>query len=391
MTRPDPNIYPRGAAPNFRFRRASAQDHPHQHALCRVLGYLRFLRHWYETMHWNAAGPSSYGDHLLYERLYDSTDANIDTLAEKITQIWGAGALTSSGNLQCMNDAQLMAESCMQQSPLGETPEVALFLERGLQDLLAVVFEGMELAGLLTMGLNDFLMSLASSHETHLYLLQQRLGGRPAQTSAPSAQLCEHGHVHSEPHVCGVDCDDDEEELAERGQDRFPPRHLMHQHQRHLLREQGPSALGRVSSRRGKRAADDKACRKLKPHFEFLFRATSALLEDPPPRSADDDLAIALRKIVVAFSDLAKIGGNSALSSRLNSLVSRIQVPEVIVSALQPRQALSLVKEQGVPTGPLSEGLMWLGNFVIRLSGQHPVLRDVGRALQSAAPLAEEG
>jgi hypothetical protein len=283
-----------------------------------------------------------------------------------------------------MNDAQLMAESCMQQSPLGETPEVALFLERGLQDLLAVVFEGMELAGLLTMGLNDFIMSLASAHETHLYLLQQRLGGRPPQ--AQGAHVCEHGHVHAEPHVCGVDCDDDEEELAEQGQDRYLP---LTQDLR-LLREMGPSALGRMSSR-GKRAADDKACRKLKPHFELLFRATAAVLEDPPPRSADDDLAISLRKIVVAFSDLAKIGGNSALSSRLNSLVSRIQVPEVIMSALQPRQALSLVKEQGVPTGPLSEGLMWLGNFVIRLSGQHPVLRDVGRALQSAAPLAEEG
>lgn len=354
MTRANSNVPLRSSQP----RRAS--PHHRSMRLCGVLGYLRFLRHWYETMHWNASGSSSYGDHLLYERLYDSTDANIDTLAEKIVQLFGAGALTAKGNLQCMNDAMSMAESCMNQSPLGETPEVALVMERGLQDLLALVFEEMDYEGSLSMGLNDFLMSLASSHETHLYLLQQRLGGSPGAAS----EVCEHGHVHAEPHVCGVDCDGEDA----RGLMPLP---------------------GRASGRGLRAAADRNASRKLRPHLTYLQEATKVLMQDPPPRTADDDLAVALRKAVVACADLAKLDGNSKLSSRLNQLTGRIQVPEVIMSALQPRQALSWAVKRGLPTGPLGEGVMWLGTYMVHLSGQHPVLKDVGLALQHAAPLSE--
>jgi len=44
--------------------------------------------------------------------------------------------------------------------------------------LLKGVYELLDSEGHLTLGLDNFLQGLADAHETNLYLIQQRLGGK---------------------------------------------------------------------------------------------------------------------------------------------------------------------------------------------------------------------
>jgi hypothetical protein len=54
---------------------------------------LRAAHHVLWTLHWQAEGTPSYGDHLLYERLYKARVEEIDRVAELIAALFGASAL----------------------------------------------------------------------------------------------------------------------------------------------------------------------------------------------------------------------------------------------------------------------------------------------------------
>lgn len=54
---------------------------------------LRSAHHVYWTAHWQAKGAPYYGDHLLYQRLYEARVKEIDRVAEAIAAIYGADKL----------------------------------------------------------------------------------------------------------------------------------------------------------------------------------------------------------------------------------------------------------------------------------------------------------
>jgi len=62
-------------------------------ALLDVWASLRALHHVLWTLHWQAEGDPSYGDHLLYERLYKARVEEIDRVAELIAALFGAETL----------------------------------------------------------------------------------------------------------------------------------------------------------------------------------------------------------------------------------------------------------------------------------------------------------
>jgi DNA-binding ferritin-like protein len=53
---------------------------------------LLFLVHRHN--HWESKGPTSYGDHLMFERLYKSADDDMDALAEKAAGLLGAECIS---------------------------------------------------------------------------------------------------------------------------------------------------------------------------------------------------------------------------------------------------------------------------------------------------------
>ena len=131
--------------------------------------------HW--TSHWQVRGLNSYSDHELMERIYNTLIEEIDILAEKIVGTYGVKAVNA------VEQAQLMANHLL---PLAEAHSMndpirrALLIEEGLQVVFKNAYDMLKKQGGLTLGMDDFIMSMANNHETSLYLLRQRCDTRPS-------------------------------------------------------------------------------------------------------------------------------------------------------------------------------------------------------------------
>jgi len=143
--------------------------------LCGLLGLFQalYLNHW--TTHWQTKGDPFYGDHELFQRLYTGMVEEIDGLAEKVVQQHGSDAVGVD---------RVHALIGVWQARWLLEPNIvrrALMAEQDFQRALQRVYDDLKEAGAITLGLDDFIMSTASAHETNLYLLQQRLGGQVRQ------------------------------------------------------------------------------------------------------------------------------------------------------------------------------------------------------------------
>lgn len=139
-----------------------------------LLATLRALFQVHQNAHWLSRGVPSYGDHLLFQRLYEGIADEIDGLAEKMIGVYDI-------EIEVMQQADQVADIMT----LFESQEDELDLaSRSLRaetlflEFLQRVYDRLEEAGELTMGLDDFLPAVASLHETHVYLLKQRTKAR---------------------------------------------------------------------------------------------------------------------------------------------------------------------------------------------------------------------
>lgn len=118
--------------------------------------------HW--ESHWKSKGESYYGDHLLFQRIYEPIDDQIDGIVEK----WMV-----QGDVPEIEE--LVHRSHKIVSIAKSKPGLpSLSVERALLKVISKAFDDLEGSGSLSLGLNDFLASLHSLHETSVYLLTQR-------------------------------------------------------------------------------------------------------------------------------------------------------------------------------------------------------------------------
>jgi len=142
--------------------------------LCQLLGTLLAMRQNYHSSHWQISGPTFYGDHLLFEKLYGSVSEDIDTLAEKMVAKYGS-QMVSAVKLSHIQ-AQVVSDLAQQPDPYHR----GLESEKALQALTKNVYHGLKESGQLSLGMDDFLMAMANTHETNEYLLGQRVAGGPS-------------------------------------------------------------------------------------------------------------------------------------------------------------------------------------------------------------------
>jgi len=140
-----------------------------------LLALLR-AQYWsYQNSHWKVKGKTFYGDHLMFQRLYESVQTQTDTLAEKMVGIFGNDALDDEdllGMFLYWNERWDSAVDCLHKR--------GLLSEDDIQNVIEDTYESLKESGDLTLGLDDFLMAMASEHETNTYLLRQILRGRTA-------------------------------------------------------------------------------------------------------------------------------------------------------------------------------------------------------------------
>ncbi len=147
--------------------------------LAALLAFLRAINVVHQTHHWQARGPSSYQDHLMFERIYDATLKMVDQLAERAV---GLGAPVLVNAVIQGTHQLLIIKDLYNGAPVEPNPEqcVLISLKGALRFLvlLGLVRDLLAKKAMLTPGLDNLLQGLADKSEEFVYLLKQRLGGR---------------------------------------------------------------------------------------------------------------------------------------------------------------------------------------------------------------------
>jgi DNA-binding ferritin-like protein len=144
--------------------------------LLELLATLRAIKWHAWNLHWKAAGPNAYSDHLLFERIYAGSDDSlkiddqIDGLGERITALFGG---------QGINGPRLTEMSARIHKAVAGMTMVAgaLELEQKALKLTAAIADRVSKgAPQLRVSLDNFVRELADARSTVIYLLKQRLG-----------------------------------------------------------------------------------------------------------------------------------------------------------------------------------------------------------------------
>ena len=138
-----------------------------------VLACLRAQALSYQTSHWQMKGDDYYGNHLLLMRLYESVGEQIDGLAEKMVGYLGVGAVDLTHQMEHI------AALTSHWSRVPGHLERGLLSERDVQAALKRAYDEIKELGVMTLGLDDFIMATANAHDSNEYLLQQALNRAP--------------------------------------------------------------------------------------------------------------------------------------------------------------------------------------------------------------------
>lgn len=154
-----------------------------------ILAILRAQYLSYQTSHWQARGPGGYGNHLLFQRLYEGVQEEIDTLGEKMVGYFGESAVDLDVSLDLITD---MAGRWRE---AGDLFDRGLESESELQSALSIFRDTWPKSTPMPLGLDDWLAATANAHESNQYLLQQARDPRRVASGAPSAE----GHFYDAP------------------------------------------------------------------------------------------------------------------------------------------------------------------------------------------------
>ena len=144
-------------------------------AMAALLAFLRAESMVHQAHHWQTHGGSFYGDHQLFDRLYNATVEDIDKVAERM--------VGSGHHLLAQPVLHAKHVSAVVQSFYGDAPSnpnsdeyVLISLRVALRTLvvLKLVYSLLDKGQVLTHGTDNLLQGVADKHEEHVYLLKQR-------------------------------------------------------------------------------------------------------------------------------------------------------------------------------------------------------------------------
>lgn len=148
-------------------------DKLHQQLL-QLLATLRAIKWHAWNLHWKAAGPASYSDHLLFQRIYagegggPEIDEQIDGLGERITALYGDRGIDGPRITEMAYRIHKAITGMTMVAGALELEQKALRLSSSIADRVA---KG---APRLRVSLDNFVRELADARSTVVYLLKQR-------------------------------------------------------------------------------------------------------------------------------------------------------------------------------------------------------------------------
>lgn len=139
--------------------------------LSAFLSLLRATYQIHQAAHWQSRGESYYGDHLLYQRLYEDVSKEIDSIAERV--IGRSRRVTAvDPMLQAQMTAHMVRKLRGSSRSLSarKLARVSLQAEQSVLDAVDFLIEEGQ-----STGTENLLQGIADTHESHIYLLRQRL------------------------------------------------------------------------------------------------------------------------------------------------------------------------------------------------------------------------
>ncbi len=140
-----------------------------------LLVHLKFLYHLHQNHHWISKGDAFYGNHLMFQPLYEKTLGEIDSLAEK------AIGLGSDANVDFQRIMLGLTKLSQKSQGLSTIPNSNQLVERSLQsekEFLSTVSNcvtSLKEKNVLTRGLDNLIADIEDTHESHVYLLKRAL------------------------------------------------------------------------------------------------------------------------------------------------------------------------------------------------------------------------
>lgn len=139
-----------------------------------LLVHLKFLYLVHQNHHWTCKGDPFYGDHLLFQRLYEGVLEEIDAIAEKSI---GLGTTTNVDLLLQTSQVLRLVQGYGMSQTIPQPNELAkrsLAAELNFLACTSRLVESLKECGLLTRGVDNLIAGIEDKHENHCYLLKQR-------------------------------------------------------------------------------------------------------------------------------------------------------------------------------------------------------------------------
>lgn len=129
----------------------------------------------HQTGHWQAYGDPFYGDHQLFDRLYNDVIPEIDSLGEKTIGLGGTELVNPVVQAHQVDKLVAMFSAS---TPVSVPRPIDLVSRSYASEMhflrfLEIVYE--RLGNNLSLGTDNLLSTIADKHEEHVYLLRQRL------------------------------------------------------------------------------------------------------------------------------------------------------------------------------------------------------------------------
>jgi DNA-binding ferritin-like protein len=143
-----------------------------------IIDLLRALSMLHHTHHWQAQGPQFYGDHLLYQKLYELSDGQIDLVGEKAVGLGSSELVMPRHSLENMRRyIEAVEDGDILDGISLKMAKRSLLAEKSFITAGEKMMDQLKSKGLLTRGVEQLLGTILDEHEGVLYLLKQRIAG----------------------------------------------------------------------------------------------------------------------------------------------------------------------------------------------------------------------
>lgn len=137
--------------------------------LAKYVAMLRGLYIIHQDAHLMSKSQEFYGDHLLFQKLYEETEEHIDQAFEKI--IGNFGEDCANLKLHIENTHNFITDACNASDDLVER---SLLSELSFIKFSKELHSMLEKKSLLSFGMDDLITAVSGMHEDFIYLLKQR-------------------------------------------------------------------------------------------------------------------------------------------------------------------------------------------------------------------------